>query len=64
MVATRDELRDWLRLLGTPGVGNDTARRLLQAFGLPGQVLAQSASAWRQVVPARGGPARGRTPPA
>lgn len=53
MVETRDELRDWLRLLGTPGVGNDTARRLLQAFGLPGQVLAQSASAWRQVVPAR-----------
>ena len=32
---------DWLRLLTTDGVGTATARRLLAAFGPPGQVLAQ-----------------------
>ena len=32
---------DWLRLLATDGVGCGTARRLLAAFGPPGQVLAQ-----------------------
>lgn len=33
---------DWLRLLTTDGVGTATARRLLAAFGPPGQVLAQA----------------------
>ena len=40
----------WLRLSLTPGVGRDTARRLLAAFGEPGQIFAQSESALRQVV--------------
>ncbi|MEZ5647111.1 MAG: DNA-processing protein DprA [Burkholderiaceae bacterium] len=48
-----DELRVWLRLLLTPGVGPDTARRLLAAFGPPEAVFAQSPSAWRAVVSAR-----------
>ena len=53
MEHTRETLGDWLRLLGTSGVGNDTARRLLQTFGLPGQVLAQPAAVLRQVVSSR-----------
>lgn len=62
MAQTREALADWLRLLGTPGVGNDTARRLLQAFGLPEQVLAQPLSGLRQVVPARVAEALARPP--
>ncbi|WP_313299299.1 DNA-processing protein DprA [Diaphorobacter sp.] len=37
----REELTAWLRLLGTPGVGNQSARRLLAAFGLPDQIFQQ-----------------------
>ena len=36
------ELRAWLRLSLTPGVGNRLAQQLLQAFGLPEQVFMQS----------------------
>ncbi|MCJ0765846.1 DNA-processing protein DprA [Variovorax terrae] len=46
----RDELAAWLRLTLTPGVGNDSARRLLAAFGLPQAVFGQPASALQQVV--------------
>ena len=46
------ELDGWLRLSLTPGVGDVTARRLLTAFGLPGQVFAQPEAALRQVVSA------------
>jgi DNA processing protein len=46
----RDELAAWLRLALTPGVGAGSARKLLAAFGLPDQVLAQSPSALEQVV--------------
>lgn len=46
----RDELGSWLRLSLTPGVGNETARKLLAAFGLPDAVWRQSASAIRQVA--------------
>jgi DNA processing protein len=38
----RDELAAWLRLLGTPGIGNVTARKLLTAFGLPQEIFSQS----------------------
>lgn len=38
----RDELSGWLRLTLTPGVGNETARRLLAAFGLPATIFAQT----------------------
>jgi DNA processing protein len=37
----REELGSWLRLTLTPGVGNETARRLLAAFGLPQAVFRQ-----------------------
>jgi DNA processing protein len=47
---TREELSAWLRLLGTPGVGNDTARRLLAAFASPEAVFAASEAARREVV--------------
>lgn len=49
----RDELSAWLRLLLTPGVGNDTARRLLAAFGLPQAVFAQSEAALQGMVTPR-----------
>ena len=48
----RDDLAAWLRLVLTPGVGNETARRLLAAFGLPQAIFAQPASALRQLVSA------------
>jgi DNA processing protein len=48
----RDELQAWLRLTLTPGVGLDSARKLLAAFGLPEQVFGQTAAALRQVVSA------------
>jgi DNA processing protein len=46
----REELAGWLRLSLTPGVGNGAARRLLAAFGMPGEVFGQSAAALGQVV--------------
>jgi len=49
----REALAGWLRLLHTPGVGNDTARRLLAAFGLPSGIWAQSPSDWQTVTDAR-----------
>lgn len=49
----RDELASWLRLLGTPGVGNITARKLLTAFGLPQQIFSQSAAQLERHVSAR-----------
>ncbi|HMN56446.1 MAG TPA: DNA-processing protein DprA [Ottowia sp.] len=45
-----DELAAWLRLTLTPGVGNDAARRLLAAFGLPQAIFAQPAAALRQLL--------------
>ncbi|GLC94656.1 DNA processing protein DprA [Cupriavidus sp. TA19] len=43
----------WLRLANAPGVGPVAAQRLLAAFGLPQQVLAQSVAALSSVVPAK-----------
>jgi DNA processing protein len=45
-----DELAAWLRLLETPGVGRETARRLLAAFGSPQAVLDAGPAARRGVV--------------
>jgi DNA processing protein len=47
---SREELSAWLRLAGTPGVGNDAARRLLAAFASPESVFAASEAARREVV--------------
>ncbi|MBK6850811.1 MAG: DNA-protecting protein DprA [Burkholderiales bacterium] len=45
-----DELRAWLQLLETPGLGRQGARRLLAAFGDPLAVLAAGPVGWRGVV--------------
>ena len=46
----REELGSWLRLMLTPGVGNEAIRKLMATFGLPCAVLAQSPTALRQVL--------------
>ena len=38
-------LRDWLRLTLIPGVGGESRRRLLKAFGLPEAIFSASAGA-------------------
>ncbi|MCA0212002.1 MAG: DNA-processing protein DprA [Proteobacteria bacterium] len=48
----RDELAAWLRLTLSEGVGNESARRLLAAFGLPQAIFSQSLAALEQVVSA------------
>ncbi len=42
VIYDEDEVGAWLRLLSTPGVGLQTALRLLGAFGLPQQIFSQS----------------------
>ena len=44
------ELAAWLRLLGTPGVGTDSALKLLAAFGPPEAVFQQARAALHAVV--------------
>lgn len=46
----REELAAWLRLLETPQVGRESARRLLAAFGSPHAVIAAPSQARREVV--------------
>eukprot|EP01041_Mallomonas_annulata_P031007 gene31007-53239_t len=45
----RAELKAWLRLTLSPGVGNNTARKLLAAFGSAEAVFGQSTAALRQL---------------
>ena len=45
-----EELGAWLRLLETPQVGRESARKLLAAFGSPQAVIAASTSARREVA--------------
>ena len=45
-----DEFEAWFRLLETPGLGREGARRLLAAFGSAAQVLQASRAARQQVV--------------
>jgi len=49
-LAVNHELAAWLRLEQTAGVGPETARRLLSAFGLPENIFAASYAALREVV--------------
>jgi DNA processing protein len=49
-VIDRDELAAWLRLLISPGVGREAARRLLAAFGSPQSVFDAGRTAQREVV--------------
>ena len=53
MVNTPQELGAWLRLVLTPGVGPESARRLLAAFGEPQAIFAQTETALCQVVSAK-----------
>lgn len=46
----RDELKAWLRLTLSPGIGNVTARKLLGSFGLPQAIFEQPTAALRQVA--------------
>src|SRR5574343_1023609 len=62
MLTDHDELGAWLRLLCTPGIGPQTARQLLAAFGPPQAVWQQSLSAWQQVVGPRTAQAMGTEP--
>jgi DNA processing protein len=45
-----ESLRSWLRLTLIPGIGGETQRKLLQAFGLPEAVFAAGRSALRAVI--------------
>jgi DNA processing protein len=53
MVNTPEELGAWLRLVLTPGVGPESARRLLAAFGEPQAIFGQTETALCQVVSAK-----------
>lgn len=46
----REELGAWLRLLEAPGLGRESARKLLAAFGSPQAILAAPAAALREVA--------------
>lgn len=48
----RDELTAWLRLLETPLVGRESARKLLAAFGSPQSVLDAPTAARKELVSA------------
>lgn len=52
-VLPSDELSSWLRLMQTAGVGPETARRLLGAFGLPENIFSAPLTALQKVVPDR-----------
>jgi DNA processing protein len=49
-VTLGDELAPWVRLQQTAGIGAITARRLLEAFGLPANIFAATYSSLREVV--------------
>jgi DNA processing protein len=50
MISSPENLKAWLRLSLTPGVGNITARALLQQFGQPEAIFEQSASELQALV--------------
>ena len=52
MILSRESLRAWLRLSLTPGIGNISARALIQSFGLPEIIFQQSPSELQAVVSA------------
>lgn len=53
MVKTPQELGAWLRLVLTPGVGPETARRLLATWGEPRAIFEQTDATLRQIVSAQ-----------
>ncbi len=59
----RDELTGWLRLLETPQVGRESARKLLAAFGSPQAAVDATTSVRREVVGPGPAAALSRLPP-
>ncbi len=49
-VIERQELASWLQLTLTPGIGGETQRKLLSAFGLPQAILAAGREAVRALI--------------
>jgi DNA processing protein len=49
-VLSENEFAAWLRLLETPGVGRDTARRLLAACGSPAAIFATAPATLRELA--------------
>jgi len=45
-----DELAAWVRLTAVPGIGGESQRHLLKAFGLPAAIFAADAAAVRSVI--------------
>jgi DNA processing protein len=62
-VAGADDFDAWFRLLETPGVGREAARRLLAACGSPAAVLGAAPATWRELVGAKAALALGQVPP-
>ncbi len=58
-----EDLASWLRLALTPGVGNDTARKLMAAFGPPAEVFSASPAALRDFAGAGLATALAQEPP-
>jgi DNA processing protein len=52
-VPSEEEFAAWLRLTLTPGIGGETQRALLSAFGLPQHIFAASTAALARTIPAR-----------
>ncbi len=52
-MADGESLSDWLRLTLIPGIGGETQRKLLAAFGLPGAIFGAEPSALHSVVGAK-----------
>lgn len=48
--AERASLAAWIKLCSTSGLGGESQRKLMQAFGMPEQVLAMGRTALRSVV--------------
>jgi len=59
----RDELAAWLRLVETPGLGRESARRLLSEFGSPEAAIGASSRARRAFVEAPAASALASEPP-
>lgn len=53
MTAHAQELTDWIRFAQTPGVGPETARKLLGAFGPPDAIFNATHAALSAIVPER-----------
>jgi DNA processing protein len=49
-MSAAESLSNWLRLTLTPGIGGQTQRKLLAAFGLPDAIFAAGHDAWREVI--------------